>query len=195
MAAVVGDGEEGAAARGGSMGLEGLGGGVDGVAEGGGPGEVEMKEALLDGLANEIEIGGEGEEGEELVGEGEDGDAVVRAEFGEGGTGAGSDALDAWLHTAADVKEEDEIEGDIVAGEVADRLGLAVVGEEEVLGGEGCGSAGLAGDVDIDADEADAPAEDGWGLLSGEGDRREQPEGRQGLGHTTSIAVGGVGIL
>lgn len=130
-----------------------------------------------------------------MVGKGEDGDAVAGAEFGEGGTGAGGDALDAGLHAAADVEEEDEVEGHFFSGEVADRLGLAVVGEEEVLGIEGGGVAGLAGDVDIDADEADAPAEDRRGLLGGEGDRREQPKGRQGHGHTISIAVGGVGIL
>lgn len=130
-----------------------------------------------------------------MVGKGEDGDAVLGAEFSEGGARAGGDALDAGLHAAADVEEKDEVEGDFIAGEVADGLGLAVVGEEEVLGVEGCGVAGLAGDVDIDADEADAPAEDRWGLLGGEGDCREQPEGRQGHGHTISIAVGGVGIL
>lgn len=195
MAAVVGDGEEGAAALDGGVAREGLGGRVDGVAKRSGPGEVELQEALLDCVANEVEVRREGEEQEELVGEGEDGDAVVWAEFGEGGAGAGCDALDAWLHTAADVEEEDEVEGHFFPGEVADGLRLAVVGQEEVLGVKWCGVAGLAGDVDIDADEADAPAEDGWGLLSGEGDRREQPEGRQGLGHTTSIAVEGVGIL
>jgi hypothetical protein len=195
MTAVVGDGEEGAAARGGGVWLEGLGGGVDGVAEGGGAREVELEEALFDGLANEIEIGGEREEGEEFAGEGEDSDAITGAKFGEGGAGAGGDALDAGLHAAADIKEENEVEGDLIAGEVADGLWLAVVVEEEVLGIKGGGVAGLAGDVDVDADEADAPAEDGWRLLGGEGDRREQPEGWQGLGHTISIAVGGVGIL
>lgn len=56
MAAVVGDGEEGAAALGGGVGLEGLGRGVDGVAKGGGPGEVELEEALLDGAADEVEV-------------------------------------------------------------------------------------------------------------------------------------------
>lgn len=56
MAAVVGDGEQGAAARSGGVGREGLGGCVDGVAKRGGPGEVELEEALLDGAADEVEV-------------------------------------------------------------------------------------------------------------------------------------------
>ena len=165
------------------MGAEGLGCDVDEVAEGGGAGEIELEEALFDGFADEVEVGGEGEEGEELVGEGEDGDAVAGEELGEGGAGAGGAGGGAGLHAAADVPEAEEVEGDFIAGEVADGLGLTVVGDEEVFGAEGFGVAGLSGDVDIDADEADAAAEQRLRVLGGEDGRREKAEKRQGPGH------------
>src|ERR1043166_7622379 len=72
----------------------------------------------------------------------------------------GGDALDVRLHAAADVEQEEDVDGHVFTLEIADLLRLAVLAENEILGAEAAGGAVVLVDhLRIDAGERDIAAE------------------------------------
>ena len=112
------------------------------------------------------------------------GDAVVLTEESDGVLGGVGDALDVGAHGGADIEQEDDVEGHLFGGEVADFTDLAVVAEDEVLAIE-CGDGAVVAVhcLDIDAHERDVALEDDiglHGLLGGGEDGGGQEHGQGG---------------
>ncbi len=88
-----------------------------------------------------------------------DGDAVAGFELGESELSGVGDFFHVREHAAADVEQEHDVQGSFVAGEMDDGLGLIVVEDAEVGGGEAVEDAGAVDDLGIDADKRDVGAE------------------------------------